>query len=361
MTENLPHRPRLLAGLPVLRRGDGEAQIGLDPRHAVVLSGLSHAVVDALRALDGRYTSAELVERAGPAERDAVRRLLLVRLGSAGLLEDAATTPAQHERISADTTNWALRCGQTPHRVADVRRETTVVVHGDGRLAVATGSLLAASGIGRVRVAATGTVRPADTGSGYTGTDVGRPRAAAATAALRRASGSADTAVPGHKDPPDLVILADTAVPDPDLVAGLFTTGVPHLLVRVREGIGWVGPLVLPGRTGCLRCLDLHRADRDACWPALAAQLAGRPQPADLACAQATSALAVAQVLGILHDRSSLLWNAAVLIDPCSARIWRREWSAHPGCACGAAEPVADVSHQSTGCGVDLAPARMTG
>ena len=34
------------------------------------------------------------------------------------------------------------------------------------------------------------------------------------------------------------------------------------------------GPLVTPGRGPCLRCLDLHRCDRDPAWPALLAQLA---------------------------------------------------------------------------------------
>lgn len=34
-----------------------------------------------------------------------------------------------------------------------------------------------------------------------------------------------------------------------------------------------VGPLVIPGRTSCLQCADLHRTDRDAAWPAVATQL----------------------------------------------------------------------------------------
>ena len=40
---------------------------------------------------------------------------------------------------------------------------------------------------------------------------------------------------------------------------------------------GVVGPLVYPGRTACLGCLDLHRAATSTPrWPAVAAQLAGR-------------------------------------------------------------------------------------
>jgi len=43
---------------------------------------------------------------------------------------------------------------------------------------------------------------------------------------------------------------------------------VPHLVVRAEEAIGVVGPLVLPGRWTCLRCVDLSKAARDPAWQA---------------------------------------------------------------------------------------------
>ena len=36
------------------------------------------------------------------------------------------------------------------------------------------------------------------------------------------------------------------------MVRDLHSRGVPHLPVRVRDGIGLVGPLVIPGITSCL-------------------------------------------------------------------------------------------------------------
>lgn len=362
-----PHRPRLLPGLPVLHRRAGEAQIGLDPRHAVVISGLSEAATNTLRELDGRFTHAELLDRAGPGGRAALERLL-GSLREAGLLEDAAAVSGEHagvgeaaDRIAPDTTSWALRCGIPPRRLAETRRRAVVRLYGDGRLTVATGALLAASGVGRVHVGAGGLVRGEDTGCGYLESDVGAPREDAAATALRRAASTVDTADPGPHRLPDLAVLADAAVPDPGVVAALFADAVPHLLVRVREGIGWIGPLVLPGRTSCLRCLDLHRADRDERWPTVAAQLAGRSQPADLACAQATAALATAQVLAVLHEGSAQLWNAAILLDPGSARTWRREWAPHPDCTCQAANFTPSVLLPSSGCGADAGPETMTG
>jgi hypothetical protein len=50
----------------------------------------------------------------------------------------------------------------------------------------------------------------------------------------------------------DLVVLSDYLVADPRMVRDLHSQGVPHLAVRVRDGTGLVGPLVIPGVTSCL-------------------------------------------------------------------------------------------------------------
>lgn len=94
----------------------------------------------------------------------------------------------------------------------------------------------------------------------------------------------------------DLVVLSDYLVADPHMVRDLHTERVPHLPVRVRDGTGMVGPLVVPGVTSCLGCADLHRSDRDAAWPAIAAQLRDTVGVADRATLLATAALALSQV-----------------------------------------------------------------
>ncbi len=67
-------------------------------------------------------------------------------------------------------------------------------------------------------------------------------------------SGRPATATPGAPSSGvDLVVLADYLIADPRLVRDLHTAGVPHLPVRVRDGAGLVGPLVIPGVTSCLR------------------------------------------------------------------------------------------------------------
>lgn len=333
-------RPRLLPGLPVLLRGLDEAQIGTDPRHAVVVDGLTPALLRRLRTLDGSLTSRELLERTPPEDRPRLVDLL-ARLSQSRLLEDAAddggVVDTTRARLADDSTVWALRTGRprsaTPARLA----AAAVGVHGDGRVAVAVSCLLAAAGIGWIHTPARGRVRPQDCGTGYLEADIGRHRAGAAERAVERMSSSVRTTPLPPSRAPDLVVLADAAVPDPQLVASLSAAGTRHLVVRVREGTGWIGPMVVPGRTSCLRCLDLHRTDRDPCWPQVAAQLAVQEQPADLVSANAVASFAACQVVRTLGGDSPALWNSALELDPFNGTVRRREWLPHPNCGCGAA------------------------
>src|ERR1700732_735440 len=100
---------------------------------------------------------------------------------------------------------------------------------------------------------------------------------------------------------PDLAVLV--GLHDHELASALVRERVPHLAASASEAIGVVGPLVVPGQSACLRCLDLARSDRDPAWPLILAQLAGR-QPDPLACdaplAAAVAALAAAQALAFI-------------------------------------------------------------
>jgi len=137
---------------------------------------------------------------------------------------------------------------------------------------------------------------------------------------------------------PDLAILVGRHLME--LRASLMRDRVPHLAVSADEAIGVVGPLVIPGRTACLRCLDLTRAERDPAWPLILAQLEGRePNPCacDAPLAAAVAAQAAAQVLAFI-DRAVAAGPVAngtlELVLP--GWQWRRRtWPRHPGCSCG--------------------------
>jgi hypothetical protein len=140
---------------------------------------------------------------------------------------------------------------------------------------------------------------------------------------------------------PDLVVLTDLLVPDPDLAAELVASRVPHLMACAVEGRALVGPLVWPGRSSCLRCAQLHRAEIDLAWPKLAAQLVGRIPPAGLAVTLLAAALTTEQVLAALAGPDAGLpvpptWDATLELDPLRGQLRRHPRPAHPRCGCGA-------------------------
>lgn len=337
MTKHLPARPRVVPGLPVLRRRRGELQIGLDPRHATVVDGLPDGVVAAAQRLTGHRTTTDLLSSLPPADRDDFTDLLEVLLDQ-GFVEDAATAPARRAGEASAIAVHALRTENHPIERTDLR----IGVHGDGRLAVTIACLLAGAGVGWVHVSATGTVQPEDTGTGYLQEEVGMPRLVAARRAVRRVDRTVRTAAFNAMHGPDLVVLTDALVPKPEKVDMLTNAAIPHLLARTRDTVGIVGPLVVPGLTSCLRCADLHRCDRDECWPQLAAQLAGQAQLTDLAGTHATAAFAATQALEAAAwlrggSQPPATCEVSVELDLPNASARRRSWSPHAACTCGAA------------------------
>jgi hypothetical protein len=115
---------------------------------------------------------------------------------------------------------------------------------------------------------------------------------------------------------------------------------VPHLVADVRSRTGIVGPFVVPGRTGCLRCADLHRRDADPAWPVLAAQLtaAGPPSGGATTTCLLTAVTAALQVLAYLDGAAAPVTLGATLeLRPPDPVPVLRRWPAHPSCGCTAA------------------------
>ncbi|HEY2553058.1 MAG TPA: hypothetical protein VGI64_21025 [Streptosporangiaceae bacterium] len=167
-----------------------------------------------------------------------------------------------------------------------------------------------------------------------------RPTRRSQAARSARESRAADTASrPGQL--PDLAILVGHQAPE--LPGELVSKRVPHLSVSASEAIGVVGPLVLPGRSACLRCLDLARAERDPAWPLLLAQLAGKrldPLGCDTVLAATVAAQATSQALAFIDDPPGSVTVNGTLELVLPAWQWRRRsWRPRPDCNCRPASP----------------------
>jgi hypothetical protein len=315
----LPRVLRLPPHRSVLKLGAGSRMLGLDPAAAVAVEDLPPPLAEMLDELTAPVPTGELVDRA--ADRGADRtdaELLLAELVGAGALVDAADVRRRERRRAA----------------------STVVVHGRGPLAVGLVLGLATAGVGAVHVVTSGAVLEGDLGTGLVDADRGLDRASATAAALGRLCPRARTGPPPQRSVPDLIVLADAGTPDPVQVAELHATGTAHIAVRVRDGVGVVGPLVFPGRTTCLGCMEIERCAREPGWTAAAAQLVGVPGLATPACVAATAGLATAQVLSALDGPESAadppVLEATLELDATAGTIVRRTWPPHPDCRCGA-------------------------
>ena len=137
----------------------------------------------------------------------------------------------------------------------------------------------------------------------------------------------------------DCVVVADSVVCAPEVARALMTYGIAHLPVRSRDGTGVVGPLVLPGHTPCLECVELTRCDYDREWPHLAAQLLGSIGSASGPTVTATAAFAAAQVIQFTEAHAESPAPAtighSIEVDTRAATTRRRRWTRHPLCSCG--------------------------
>ncbi|WP_197281015.1 MULTISPECIES: cyclodehydratase [unclassified Mycobacterium] len=267
--------------MPVLLRPDGAVQVGWDPRRAVLVrppGGLAAAELAALlRSMRSPTPLPELQRRA--ADR--------------GLRDAEGLTGLVTQLVGAGV---ATQCATSRGRAPSVR------IHGRGPLSELLVGALRRSG---ARIAHSS-----------------QPHAAVSGAAV------------------DLVVLSDYLIADPRMVRDLHTQGVPHLPVRVRDGVGLVGPLVIPGTTSCLGCADLHRRDRDAAWPAISAQLRETVGVADRATLLGTAALALSQVnrvIAAVRKQDAVppqTLNATLEFDLNAGAIVARQWTRHPLCSC---------------------------
>ena len=249
--------------MPVLLRPDGVVQVGWDPRRAVLVRppcGMAAAeLATLLRSMRSPTPITDL-------QRDAAGR---------GLQDADGLTHLVDQLVGAGVVT---ECGRSRGRAASIR------VHGRGPLSELLVEALRCSG---ARIAHSS-----------------QPHAAVSPAAV------------------DLVVLSDYLIADPRLVRELHNQGVAHLPVRVRDGTGLVGPLVIPGVTSCLSCADLHRRDRDAAWPAISAQLRETVGVADRATLLATAALALSQVNRVIAAvlRATRSWPASPSAWPVGRR-----------------------------------------
>jgi bacteriocin biosynthesis cyclodehydratase domain-containing protein len=290
-------RPLLRPGTHVLSRGDGQLQLGLDPRDALVLPD-TPAVRTALSRLDGSDHDSD--PDTGTLDLLSDLALVVDERALLPLLAQAGSPLPRH-----GTAALARRAGPALPEVVRARTACRVEVAGYGH-----------------PVGASLRTRMSDllTGSGLR---------------LRSRSPRARRTTVG--------VLVGVGEPDRELVDPWTRAGTPYLLVRMTEGAARVGPFVVPGRTACLRCIDAHHTDADPAWPLLVRQYAaastrdrrdGAPEPLDPLLAELAVAWAARDVASYVDGRRPSTWSSTLTLDPDLAALETQSWHRHPECGC---------------------------
>jgi bacteriocin biosynthesis cyclodehydratase domain-containing protein len=286
-------RPILRPGVRLLRRDRHTWQLGLDWPGAAVLPD-SPALKPVLDCLDGFRDHDAVVLAAAERghDRNGCEETLSALIERGLVVDGDESRPA--DVPESTWAAWSLLAGRggSAAQVDRSRRATTVAVDGSGSVADEIRRLL--------------------------------PRARVPVTEL---AGSAD-----------VVILAADVEPARAAADAAMHTGLPHLWASVRDCVGLVGPFVVPGETGCLRCGDAARAEVDPAWPTLLdAATSVRPvvPAADETLTTVVAALAVQEVAVWASGLGPQTLNAVVEVPYGFGPAQRVELAQHPQCGCG--------------------------
>ena len=302
--------PQLVRYAPVIQRSPDEVQVGVHPDSALVFRGAGFGELLAL--LDGTQRTGAVQRAAGAAGlRTPQLTCALDALYAAGLLTDRSAAP--YRDALAQMRLRLVGAGPVGHQIA---------------------RLLVASGVGTLYVYDND---PPDLAL-YPSAGVLPSQAEALRSAFAEADTTVGTLTHWSKPdaaPMDLTVLAcDCPEPDRAITDHLLRIDQPHLVVRSWGNGVSVGPLVLAGRTSCLRCADLARSDADPCWPVVLTQLSRLriESPAPLIAWAAS--IAVAQALAFLYGELPESAGATLELSWPDFVTRLRRWAAHPRCGC---------------------------
>jgi bacteriocin biosynthesis cyclodehydratase domain-containing protein len=139
-------------------------------------------------------------------------------------------------------------------------------------------------------------------------------------------------------EPCDLGLAVGHYVLDPDSYGFWLRRDLPHLPIIFGDETVAIGPLVEPGVTACLYCLEHHRRDADASWSAIASQLWGRMSGSETPLVSREVAAIACRIIAtrLAGNRSgpSVAAATSLRLSVNSGQTIRRDWMPHPSCGC---------------------------
>lgn len=346
--------------LQIIQHSADSLQFGIGAQ-SLILEGLTaddHRLVEALRTGTGARSLENVAARCGlhPARArylaDLLKPVLIETIG-----KESALCGLRADRLAADILQWSVVYERDATPLIERRARSVVRVIGLGRTGSAIAQALASAGLGTLLLEDDALVAPSDvSAAAFRLCDVGLSR----SAAVRRQIHHIDPTIQTHvlnnlpaarpNDPAffavDLVITTNQDLPDRQLLSALMDHGQAHLPVLLRERDILIGPLVIPGETACVQCIDRHLADMNPQRPDRRERLKSAAAEGICAAAEETALAFAAASTAVLqtllfvdgvHRPSS--WSTVLQVRAADGSSFQRSYEPHPRCGCAEKHP----------------------
>lgn len=353
-------RPRLKQGVFVISRVES-TYVGRMNSGVEIFSEVRIAVA----AMDGSLTCAEIADL---HQLEIARLHELVKvLDDAHLLDTHTSKIAVHSRFHSSNVNRASHASDDSNdgayqqlqakllpelafatwlpQVRDggvgavsARRNLTVEIHGDSRIAVLIFGILLASGVSSTRavIKDSRTISETDLAANFLSTtDIGlsiQERLAECARDLSLFPATASSAAPENK-----VIAVSVGPVQAERVQEWLSRDIAHLFIDNPDGAAiTIGPLVIPGKSPCLRCVSMSRDENNEAWKEVSWHLATSvASEVPVSIAHHVAGLAALEILHFIDTGTSTLIGASHRVDYHNPRGSERNiFTRHPGCGC---------------------------
>lgn len=316
-------RPALKTGLIYVRRTDG-LYVGRRESGLIYKDTQASAIIP---LLNGRYTIQEIALLVGLPSPDV--RAMINQLEQAQMLDHQPISKSAGEnRAELQLLTYQYGATDSGRSAWQARAGHRIDIYGCGLIGANLARILAASGIGELRLIDPGNI----TSEHLPVTSLANVGVNAAKDLQNAIARDYPKVLARKIKKPTLVIA--TRYPTPLETLWWMRHSITHLAIDQRGDAVEVGPLVIPGKSSCLRCLNLERLDRDPNWYAVELYAQNEHEP-PAALAQLGAGLAALAALSLLDGSADdqALVETTLRIDH-RLSITAAERRRHPRCGC---------------------------
>lgn len=305
----------IASGLPLLDRDSTSVQIGTDPELGVIIDELSEQDKKILRYFHENHLVPKLGKRFSVSPQRSEE--LINKLKSAGIV-----VPEKSTRV---VSQWLDRCYGSADAL-ELFARSRILIRGMSTLGILLAQNLFLQGIKSLSWLDSSSFSMNDFPTSL-------------PELLKLSRQEAAEKILGKKSSrfsnPHLEIGISSYVPDYLWIQECLSQDRPHLLVVVRECHIEVGPLVVPGRSACVRCRNLNLLRREPLWGKLDQQLINaKPLSVDYILGSQVAAFIAKEVFDYLGGLSHHCKNGSWIFKPTSPIPYYQQWFPEPDCGC---------------------------